>query len=161
MKNPGITTLIELLQRTFDGKAWHGPSVMSVLNELEEDQLLNKRGDSHSIAVLVAHMYAWRLFAIKNLQGENDFEVSDELNFPTIDSIDNELWEQLLAQLKQSQTDLLALLRKQEDSLLEQIVPGKPYPYLELLHGCIHHDLYHLGQIVLLRKQTNIRFHKL
>ena len=153
MEHPQIQTIIALLQRTFNGKAWHGPNVLSVLQTLSLDQLSRKRGNSNSIIELVGHIHAWRVFTIKKLSGDIAYEVSDALNFPSIELTEAN-WKHLLDQLQQSQEDLLALLEQQEDAILQQIVPGKNYAYYELLYGSIHHDLYHLGQIILLQKHT-------
>ncbi|MBK9490065.1 MAG: hypothetical protein IPO07_15790 [Haliscomenobacter sp.] len=55
-------------------------------------------------------------------------------------------------QFEDSQLQLLEQLEQTDDSRLEQVVEGRNYSYYVMLHGLIHHDVYHLGQIVLLRK---------
>ncbi|MEN0005805.1 MAG: DinB family protein [Bacteroidota bacterium] len=151
MHNSEIQTIVALLQRTFNGSAWHGPNVLSVLEALSMEQLSQKRGNSHTIITLVAHMLAWRVFTLKKLQGDEDYDVTEALNFPVL-PVTEENWNHLMQQLKYNQQQLLTLLEQQSDDLLQQVVPGKDYPYFLLLHGNIHHDLYHLGQIVLLSK---------
>ena len=39
-----------------------------------------------------------------------------------------------------------------EDSRLKDRVPGQPYSVYFLLHGVVQHDLYHAGQIAILKK---------
>jgi nicotinate-nucleotide pyrophosphorylase (carboxylating) len=39
-----------------------------------------------------------------------------------------------------------------EDAYLDKAVPGKNYTFYVLLHGIVQHDLYHAGQIALLKK---------
>lgn len=144
--------IIELLRRTFDGAAWHGPSVMEILRQVTSDQLGNQIGDSHTLIELVEHMTAWRRFAIEKLRGNTTYDVDDKANFPVV-SPNEESWLITLQQFEDSQLQLLEQLEQLDDSRLEQIVEGRSYSYSVLLHGLIHHDVYHLGQIVLLRKK--------
>src|SRR5688572_4099256 len=97
-----IQKLTSLLQRTFEKYAWHGPSVMETLQNITQDIANNRLNNTHSIIELVAHMTAWRDFVISRLEGNNDFKVTDELNFPVVKD-----WTQVFTALQQSQTKLL------------------------------------------------------
>ena len=44
---------------------------------------------------------------------------------------------------------------KNSEKDFEKIYPGNQLNYYEHIHGIIHHDIYHLGQIVLLAKSFN------
>ena len=56
-------------------------------------------------------------------------------------------------ELSLSQEELITELEKrQEDEFLDEIVPGRAYDYYTMLHGIIQHDLYHCGQIAILKK---------
>ncbi len=35
---------------------------------------------------------------------------------------------------------------------LEKTVPGREFPWFIVLHGIVHHSLYHSGQIAMLKK---------
>jgi hypothetical protein len=43
-------------------------------------------------------------------------------------------------------------LEKTPNEKLQEVVPGRKYKFFTMIHGIIHHDLYHTGQIVLLKK---------
>jgi hypothetical protein len=77
--------------------------------------------------------------------------VTDEMNFPTPTD-----WVKTLEELETSQHRLLEALKDFDSSKLYEAVPHGSYNYnfYTLLHGIIHHDLYHAGQIALLKKQT-------
>jgi hypothetical protein len=77
-----IGNLSSMLQRVYNGKAWHGPSVMDVLKDINDTTARKKVGDSHSIVQLVLHMISWRTFVTKRLLGDSTFELSDDQNFP-------------------------------------------------------------------------------
>jgi len=88
------------------------------------------------------------LYVIRKLDGDDAYEVTDALNFPA--STD---WHATRQQLDNSQQQLIKSLKNFRGDL-GQLVPGreKPLSFYKLLHGIIHHDLYHTGQIVLIRK---------
>ena len=111
---------------------------------------MRKFGNSHNIAELVHHIYAWRFYLIQHLEGHDNYEVPDDFNFIKIESIDDNHWATLKTQLTESQTIILRYLEKSDDTLLDKIVGGREFNYSKLLHGLIHHDMYHAGQIRML-----------
>lgn len=146
-----IQRIISLLKQTFEKDAWHGPSVKEALDGISAGQASKKLENTHSIIELVGHMTAWRRYVVKKLEGDPAYAVSDEMNFPqTFD------WAHAVAQLEDSQSELLAALEKTSDAKLDQPVPGltSDRTYYQLLHGIIHHDLYHAGQILLIKRAT-------
>jgi len=146
-----IKHLIKTLQHSFEKNAWHGPAVKEALENITAEDSHKRLPDSHSIIELVAHMTAWRLFVVKKLQGNTEYKVTDEMNFPTPAD-----WKKVVQELDASQEKLLEALKAFDPSKLYDAVPHGSYNYnfYTLLHGIIHHDLYHTGQIVLLKKQT-------
>jgi uncharacterized damage-inducible protein DinB len=139
--------IADLLEKSFHGPAWHGPHVMEVLSSITASLATQKVSASHSIIELVMHMTAWRDFVTKRLLGNNDFEVSEAENFPKGTD-----WAAALNTLQQSQSELLKALNSFPEEKLVKIVPTRTYDFYTLLHGIIQHDIYHLGQIVLLKK---------
>jgi uncharacterized damage-inducible protein DinB len=146
-----IQKLTSLLHRTFEKGAWHGPTVKEVLQGITAATALNKLPNTHSIIELVSHMTSWRNFTIKKLEGDLDYKVSDEQNFPALKN-----WSQALQELDESQRNLLAAVEKFPVEKLSELVAGvtQKYTYYTLIHGIIHHDLYHTGQIILITKAT-------
>ena len=146
----GVKNLIETFSRSFNRDAWHGPAVMEVVEGLTPAVANLRIGDGHSILELLGHMVAWRNFGIKKLDSIADYKVTDSLNFPTHLSI-----EEVLMNLQKSQKQLVEKIGQFSDAQLEEKVPGQAYSFFTLLHGIIHHDLYHLGQIVMIKKYHN------
>jgi hypothetical protein len=51
--------------------------------------------------------------------------------------------------------ELVAAVAVLPDSRLDEVVPGKQgahYTFYYMLHGVVQHELYHAGQIALLKK---------
>lgn len=147
-----LQKISDQLQRAYDGAAWHGPNVVECLKNVDPETALVRHGSSHNIAELTHHLYAWRYYLIQQLEGNAKYEVSDDFNFVTYQHLDAAEWERLQQQLADSQQQLLTLLAKQTDELLDRLVPSRQFTFYVLLHGLIQHDLYHAGQILLLQK---------
>ncbi|MGF1638118.1 MAG: DinB family protein [Cyclobacteriaceae bacterium] len=144
--------IADMLRNTFDGAAWHGPSVMQVLRAINVTVAFRHTEGIHTIAELVYHMTTWRNFTIKRLLGQHAYDVSEVDNFPIFDSKDEQTWKKVLLSLEDSQELLLQTLEKTPVEKLNEKVGDKPYDFYTLLHGMIQHDIYHLGQIILLSK---------
>ena len=145
-----ITNIRRLLRHTYEKNAWHGPAVKEVIETITPEQANKRLPQSHSIIELVAHMAAWRFFVIRKLEGDLEYKVAEEMNFPAAMS-----WSEAIHALDQSQAELLDALEVFDSSKLHDSVPHNSYRYsfYTLLHGIIHHDLYHTGQIAIIRKQ--------
>jgi uncharacterized damage-inducible protein DinB len=142
-----IQKIIDIVRHTYEKNAWHGPSVKETLAMVKEQEATKRIGNSHSIIELVAHMTAWRMYVIEQLKGNESFELSDEQNFPK-----EKNWKKALEDLERSQTELIGVLEQTPDARLNDLVPNRKFKFFTMLHGIIHHDLYHAGQILLLKK---------
>ena len=144
-----INHIIDLLKGTFEKNAWHGPSVKEVLQDISAEQSFERITNTHSIIELVSHMTGWRMLVIRRLLGDNEYEVRDGMNFPAEAD-----WEKAIKDLYDSQDRLIELLEVFPCARLSERVSHASfeYTYYHLLHGIIHHDLYHIGQIALIKK---------
>lgn len=146
--------IAQTLRDTYAGDAWVGPSLHDILRGLTPDQAYgHPMPNAHSIWEIILHMTAWRLFAWHKLNGNAGFDLaSPEQDWPPVENDSLPAWEAALTELEKSQQQLLGALEGISDDKLHETVPGRDYSYYKLLHGIIGHDLYHGGQIVLLRK---------
>lgn len=153
--------IIDLINDSYESEeAWHGPSLVAALRDVSpavaEARLTP---NTHSIAEIVYHLTTWRIFVARKLQGDKEFDVrTPDKDWKVFGVVDDFEWETLQMELSLSQDELITLLEQMEDdSYLEEIVPGRNYSYYTLLHGMIHHDLYHAGQISLVKKGLLLR----
>jgi len=137
------------VEKAFDKQPWYGSSVMKILSGIDPAIVTRQHGNTNSIIALVLHMASWRTFVTKRLQGDNDFEVSEENNFPKPGA-----WKDALAALAETQAALLKAIQNFPDERLDELVPSKTmkYTYYTLIHGIVQHDVYHLGQIAYISK---------
>ena len=154
--NQNIENLKNLFNTSFHGGAWHGPSVLELTKGLKVKEASYSAGNIHNIAELLYHITSWRLFAVKKMQGDENYNISDEkANWGNIGKIDQFELEALMMELTLSQDELIKELESKDDAFLQQIVPGAEYNFNTLLNGIIHHDLYHSGQIAIIKKMAS------
>jgi hypothetical protein len=97
------------------------------------------------------HIGVWMSAARRRLAGD-PAKLTPEQDWPPIDGGSPAAWEQTLAALEQEHNLLRSAICSFPESLLENQTPGKNYSQAFLLHGVIQHNLYHAGQIALLKK---------
>ncbi|MEM6347467.1 MAG: DinB family protein [Bacteroidota bacterium] len=137
------------------GAAWHGPNLEEILNEVDADMAAQYPIEgAHSIWELVLHIIAWREFGNKMLVGELTYDPDKDmsLNFPPTPAVNAENWQQTLAQLRDSSVRLSEKIKSYGDEKLLEKVPIRAYDFYKLMHGIVQHDLYHAGQLILLKK---------
>ncbi len=150
-----IERIKNLMNAGFHGGAWHGPSVLESLKNLTPKEASFKAANIHTIAELIYHITSWRIFTLKRFQGDSDYQIdTDKKNFGHAPKVDQFELETLMMELSLSHDELLKELENHEDSKLEDVVPGSEYTFYTLIHGIIHHDIYHTGQIILLKKMA-------
>ncbi len=153
-----VQRIRHLLNSGFHGGAWHGPSIMEAVKGLTPREASFKTPTVHTIAELIYHITSWRIFTLKRLQGDSDYQIDTEKkNFGQSAKVDQFELETLLMELSLSQDELMRELNTKEDEFLRLMVPGSEYDYYTLIHGIIQHDLYHTGQIMILKKMANAK----
>jgi hypothetical protein len=142
-----------LLNAGFHGGAWHGPSVLESVKNITAKEASFKSPTIHTAAELIYHITSWRIFALKRLQGDYEYQIdTDKKDFGVAPKIDKFELETLLMELSLSHDELIKELDTKDNHFLNEIVEGSEYDYYTLIHGIIHHDIYHTGQIILLKK---------
>ncbi len=143
-------------KRAFEGEAWHGPSVLSLLDGVTAEQAAaHPVPGAHSIWELTLHIAAWEDACRRRLEGD-PAQLSDDENFPPISDTSEAAWENTRRKLIDAHRRLLGALATIDDSRLDQpIIDSAEIPFSSAyvtLHGGIQHSLYHAGQIAILKK---------
>lgn len=147
-----IERIREQLKRAFEGKAWHGPSVMELLVDVTAQQAAARVfPGTHTIWELALHIGAWERACLARLQGERA-ELTDAEDWPAVMEITEDAWQRCKSTLADGNQKLRdALTSLDEQRLDEPILPGMPSVYVTV-QGVVQHDLYHAGQIAILKK---------
>jgi uncharacterized damage-inducible protein DinB len=147
-----IELIVDQLQHAYSGKAWHGPSLQELLTGVSTEQALARPiAEGHSIWELTMHIGVWMSAARRRLAGD-PAKLTPQEDWPLVDGGSPDAWRQTLAALEQEHNQLRAAVRSLPESSLENQAPGKNHTVEFMLHGVIQHNLYHAGQIALLKK---------
>jgi uncharacterized damage-inducible protein DinB len=151
-----IERICDQFRRAFDGHAWHGPSVLSLLQGISSSQAAARPiASAHSIWQLVNHIDAWERACLRRLNGD-PAQLSDEEDWAPINDTSESAWEKTKQDLVATHEDLLKKIATLDDSQLDnRIIENPDVPFSTIyvtLHGGIQHDLYHAGQIAVLKK---------
>lgn len=143
-----IDRIVDQMERAFDGDAWHGPSVMDILRDLNANQAAARLfPDTHTVRELVAHLTAWKGIMPRRMRGEVVHPtVAEDWPAP------RGTWKDAVAELQGAHRTFVKAVRAMPPAKLRATVPGKNHDFYVALHGMVQHDLYHAGQIALLKK---------
>jgi len=148
-----VERIADQFRRAFEGKAWHGPSVREVLAGVTAEQAArHPLPDAHSIWEIVVHIGVWEAFVRRRLEGEVITDVPPEQDWPPVADTSETAWKRTLEDLERGHQRLRKVISELPESRLSDTVQGMGYSVYFMLHGVVQHDLYHAGQIALLKK---------
>ena len=141
------------LKRSFEGNAWHGPGVLEVLQDVTPDAAYaHPVADAHSIWELVLHLGGTYRLVLRRLQG-NDAPLTPAEDWPPVPSPTASNWSEAIRSLQQLNEQLRsAILAFNAHELDQPLVAQPPYPAYTQFIGITQHDLYHAGQVAILKK---------
>jgi uncharacterized damage-inducible protein DinB len=147
-----IERIGDLLQFSYGGAPWHGPSLVQNLEGITAELAVKKPiPNGHCVWEIVQHVTAWINEVIKVLDGEQYAVLTVEEDWPAI-AADDAAWDAALSIMDSSQEALLGAVGELAEDKLWENVEGQEFTYYWLLHGLVQHSVYHAGQIGLLKK---------
>ncbi len=156
---PETKRIADQLKRAYEGQAWHGPSLLEALSGVTATQASAQPiPNAHSIWQLVLHIAGW-MDAVRERIANGPVALPADGDWPDIVDTSEAGWHVTLALLAQKQQALLDALAHLTDEQLKrrlgtehEPLSASGYSAYYNLHGVIQHNLYHVGQIVLLKK---------
>jgi len=141
-----------LYQSIYDGEPWLEVTLANTLKNVNAQQAYMKiHPNLNTIWEIVNHLIQWRRNILQRVQGETVITPDHNYFVPVIDPSEV-AWAQSLQNLAKSQEQWNAFLNDFDDAHFEKIYANNNHTYYEHIHGIIQHDIYHLGQIVILKK---------
>jgi len=146
-----IERILDQLNRAWGGPSWTGVPIRPLLDDLTETQArAHPLPDAHSIIELAAHMSLWLDVVAYRLTGkakeptpEEDWRDGSRLS-----------WSGMVEELENAHSHLSDAIARLTVDDLDKIVAGRTYTTYVMLHGVIQHNLYHAGQIAILKKAS-------
>jgi uncharacterized damage-inducible protein DinB len=156
MNNPTSepALIAEQLRRAFEGNAWHGPALLELLEDMDATTAAARPlPDVHSVWELLLHIAVWDDAACRRIAGQK-YQPEGAANFPLVPKPTELAWRNAIARAKRTHDVLVKTVAFLPESRLRERVPGKKYDFYFMLHGVVQHELYHAGQIAILKKSA-------
>jgi len=147
-----ISILLDLLDQAYDHKSWHGTNLRGSILGLTVPAALWRPGKGrHNIWEIVVHAGYWKYAVRRRLTGEKrgSFPQKGSNWFGRSGSDDLKTDIRLLAD---EHARLRAAVAGLDPGRLDRPIPGSRLTHRFLITGVASHDLYHAGQIQLLKR---------
>jgi hypothetical protein len=153
-RSPEIIQLLALIDTAFDRRSWHGPNLRGALRGVTRAQAGWRPGvGRHNIWELAVHAAYWKYVAVRRLTGakRGSFDLKGSNWFDRPEKATAAVWRadlQLLEDTHRTLRDVVSTLTLGD----LRARSGKEFSNAELVMGVAAHDLYHAGQIQLLKR---------
>jgi hypothetical protein len=157
MPDPEIAVLLAIIDQAFDHKSWHGTNLRGSIRGLNAAEAAwRPAAGRHNIWETVVHAAYWKYVVRRRFRpearGSFPFKGSNWFARPIDGEATDADWKADVKVL----VDLHRSLREEIARLSSSLLPNKPdgskVTNLEVVSGIAAHDLYHAGQIQLLKR---------
>jgi hypothetical protein len=150
-----LELLVHLVDAGYDRKAWHGPNLKSTVRRLTVAQAVWRPNPKrHNIAEIVVHAAYWKYAVRRRLRGDRrgSFAHKGSNWFPLPNTIGDSTWRDCLTLLDDEHRTLRRAVAQFPAARLHDIPAGSKVTYATLIYGVANHDVYHAGQIQLIKR---------
>ncbi len=151
----GVAQLLQLIDLAYERKAWHGPNLRGSIRGLDlETAMFRPAKKRRSIWEIVVHCAYWKYTVRRRLLSEprGAFPLGGSNWFPRPVEATRDAWRADVRLLDEMHRTMRAAIASLPDSQLEVVPPGCRVSNFVLIAGIASHDLYHTGQIQLLKR---------
>ena len=153
-RRPAIASLVAQMDEAFDRRSWHGTNLRGSLRGMTAASAAWRPGTGrHNVWEITLHAAYWKYVAWRRLTGEKRgaFARPGSNWFPIPVAASDSAWRKDVALLQQYHRVLRAAVLQLSDQDLERRPPGSKETAGRLVRGIAAHDLYHAGQIQLIK----------
>ena len=154
-----VTRIVDELEREHAGDAWHGTPLRQMLADVDHTQASARpfKG-GHTIWELVLHITAWKNEVRRRVGGAPAGQPA-EGDWPVPPKPSAAAWRDALDALEQAHRALIDEITRLPEATLftptndpRERETGQGVTHYVLLHGIAQHDVYHSGQVALVKK---------
>jgi hypothetical protein len=150
-----LAVLLEVFDQAYRAPAWHGTPLKGTLRGLTARQALWRPGPNRNcIWDLVLHTAYWKYVVRRRLLRDPDLSFPREgSNFPTLPApADEAAWRRDRALLDEQHALLRRAIAGLDPATLDRRGWRSKWRIKQEVYGIASHDLYHAGQIQVLKK---------
>ncbi|MFA7418707.1 MAG: DinB family protein [Melioribacteraceae bacterium] len=161
--NAVIEKLVAELDNAVNGDPWFGASLKTILSDISCEQAVIKYTENiHSIAEITHHICGWIEEVLSRIEG-NEPKDPARGDWKEIANLAEVEWSNLMSSLFTAHTNLISRMKifpfeKFEVQVGKEKIKelGTGISYREMLVGLMEHNIYHGGQIALIKKLLEI-----
>jgi uncharacterized damage-inducible protein DinB len=147
-----VQRILDQLRRAFEGNAWHGPALLELLAGISAaDAAARPIPSAHSIWELVLHIAAWKSACKRRLEVDRA-QLTGAEDWPVVSQTNDKAWQDAKDTLLRTHQQLLEAVSRLDESRLDTPILENMSSVYITLQGVVQHDLYHGGQIAILKK---------
>ncbi len=146
--------IANLLEQTFEGKAYYGSSVLKALDGVTAALAVRKaKNFNNTIWEIVVHITLELKFHRQVLEGTAEKWVAGETTWQASGAqVTEAAWRQTLDELKAANRALVEAVRQLDDEILEKQAEKVSGNFYRMLNGVMQHGIFHAGQILVLKR---------
>jgi uncharacterized damage-inducible protein DinB len=149
-----VDRICRQMKQALTGEAWHGPSLMEILGGVDSSVAAAKPiPEGHSIWEIVLHLTATEELLLCRLQGIPK-ELSSDEDWPRVPEPTEGAWQETVERLKRGEERLREEVAAFPEERLDEPLVANGSSAYNNLHGHVQHNLYHAGQMILLKKMV-------
>ncbi len=152
-----ITFMLRMMEQAYDRKSWHGTNLKGSIKGLKLDAAAwRPAAGRHNIWEIVVHAAYWKYIVSRRLLAEakGSFPLKGSNWFPRSIGVEAtpELWRADTKLLEETHRRLLNAVAGMKPGEMDFVPPGGKFSNEFLITGIAAHDLYHAGQIQILKR---------
>jgi hypothetical protein len=150
-----VALLLRLLGQGYDEQAWHGPTLRGSLRGVTAAEAAWRPAPGrHNVWELAVHCAYWKYTVVRRVRGERrgSFPLSGSNWFRRPLEQSESAWKSDLALLAETHRRLRDCVAGVTEAELDRVPRGSRTRLCDLVLGIAAHDLYHAGQVQLLKR---------
>ena len=146
-----INRIVKLFEALQHGDCWIGNNFKETLHGVDVAKATATiSANGNSMWQLASHIIYWRTTVVNRLTDSLNPPPFKDMFLPGV--VNEKNWKQTLHDFEASYYTLRNAINNLKDEQLDKPTVKKNQTFYELIMGCLQHDAYHLGQMILLNK---------
>lgn len=155
-----IRLLLRIFDQAFEKRAWHGPNFRGSLRGVSAREASWRPAPGrHNIREISAHVAYWKYIVRRRLLSmkRGSFEIPGSNWFTVLPRINERAWREEVKLLEREHRELRKTIAGLKRSDLARKPGGSKVDNATMIYGAASHDLYHAGQVQLLKRLLRTR----
>ena len=150
-----LTVLMNLVEESYMRKAWHGPNLRGSLRGITPKEAARRpQPGRHNIWEILVHCAYWKYVVRRRILGQRrgSFPIEGSNWFKRPIAVTSTAFSNDIAILEDTHRTMVAAIQSLEPAALWRIPKNSKVSTEAIIRGIASHDVYHAGQIQLLKR---------